>query len=52
MTDTQQEPKNTEVLAHEVIRGLWGNGSERKRRLTAAGYNYREVQDRVNEFLR
>ncbi len=52
MTGTQQEPKNTEVLAREVICGLWGNGSERKRRLTAAGYNYREVQDRVNEILR
>lgn len=39
-------------LAREVIRGLWGNGSERKRRLTAAGYDYQAVQNRVNELLR
>lgn len=39
-------------LAREVIRGLWGNGSERKRRLTAAGYDYQAVQDRVNELLK
>ncbi len=28
------------------------NGQDRKNRLTAAGYNYRAVQDRVNEILR
>ncbi len=44
--------KTTEALAREVIRSLWGNGAERRKRLTAAGYNYRTVQDRVNEILR
>lgn len=45
-----QEPtKSVEQLAQEVIRGLWGNGSERKRRLTEAGYDYSEIQRRVNE---
>ena len=39
-------------LAREVIRGLWGNGSERKRRLTEAVYDYQAVQNRVNELLR
>ena len=34
-----------EYLAHEVMKGKWGNGAERKRKLESAGYNYREVQD-------
>ncbi|MBO5062891.1 MAG: N-acetylmuramoyl-L-alanine amidase [Campylobacter sp.] len=43
--------KSVEVIAKEVIKGSWGNGSERKERLTKAGYNYTEVQDKVNELL-
>ena len=30
---------------------LWGNGSERKSRLLAEGYDYGAVQKRVNEML-
>ena len=44
--------KSVDELAREVIRGDWGNGQDRKDRLTAAGYNYSEVQGRVNEILR
>ena len=44
--------KTVDELACEVIRGLWGNGTERKNRLTEAGYDYRAVQRRVNELLR
>lgn len=40
--------KSNETLAGEVERGLWGNGDDRKRRLTAAGYNYDAVQAIVN----
>ncbi|MFR2546157.1 hypothetical protein [[Ruminococcus] torques] len=29
-----------------------GNGTDRKNRLTAAGYNYSAVQKRVNELLK
>lgn len=39
-------------LANEVIRGNWGNGAERKKRLTKAGYNYNEIQAKVNAKLR
>ena len=47
------KPGNTvDELAREVIRGLWGNDTERKNRLTEAGYDYRAVQRRVNELLR
>ena len=44
--------KTVDELAREVIRGLWGNGTNRKNRLTAAGYDYYAVQARVNELLR
>ncbi len=43
--------KSVDELAKEVIRGDWGNGQERKDRLTAAGYDYSAVQGRVNEML-
>ena len=44
--------KTIDKIAAEVIAGLWGNGSERKRRLTKAGYDYKKVQKKVNEMLR
>lgn len=43
--------KSVDELAREVIRGEWGNGSERRARLTKAGYDYDAVQARVNEIL-
>lgn len=43
--------KPIDELAREVIRGEWGNGSERRVRLTQAGYDYDAVQARVNEIL-
>lgn len=43
--------KSVDELANEVIRGVWGNGADRERRLTMAGYDYDEVQARVNEIL-
>lgn len=45
-------PTDLDTIAREVINGKWGNGLTRKERLTAAGYNYAEVQARVNEMLR
>lgn len=41
--------KSIEDLALEVLAGAWGNGVERKQRLTAAGYDYAAVQTRVNQ---
>lgn len=43
--------KNIDELANEVIQGKWGNGEDRKFRLNDAGYNYQEVQNKVNEIL-
>ena len=50
-TPTYTTKKSVEELAKEVIRGDWGNGQERKDKLAAAGYNYDEVQDKVNAIL-
>ena len=43
--------KSNDEVAREVIQGQWGNGDDRKNRLTAAGYDYNAVQNRVNEIL-
>ena len=49
---TARPGKTVDELAHEVICGLWGNGADRRNRLTAAGYDYDAVQKRVNELLK
>ena len=51
-TSSTSKKKSIDELAREVIRGDWGNGQDRKNRLTAAGYNYSEVQKRVNQMLK
>lgn len=43
--------KTVDELAREVLNGLWGNGQERKDKLTASGYSYGDIQKRVNEIL-
>lgn len=44
--------KSNEEIANEVIKGLWGNGEERKKRLKNAGYNYTVIQNIVNNKLK
>lgn len=44
--------KSIDEIAHEVIQGKWGNGTDRKNRLTNAGYDYNTVQKRVNELMK
>lgn len=48
---TPTPSKSIDELANEVINGQWGNGEERKQRLTDAGYNYNAVQEAVNNKL-
>lgn len=43
--------KTIDQLAREVINGKWGNGEDRKRRLSSAGYDYYAVQRRVNQLI-
>lgn len=43
--------KSVEEIAKEVIAGKWGNGADRKKKLADAGYDYSEVQTKVNQLL-
>lgn len=43
--------KSISEIAHEVIAGKWGTGSDRKDRLEVAGYDYNKVQKKVNQIL-
>lgn len=41
--------KSNEEIANEVLAGQWGNGEDRKNKLTAAGYDYNAIQATVNQ---
>ena len=43
--------KSDDRIAQEVVWGLWGNGAERKKKLTAAGYDYDVIQAKVNKLM-
>lgn len=43
--------KSNYEIAKEVLSGKWGNGEDRKFRITAAGYDYHAVQSIVNSLL-
>lgn len=43
--------KSNEEIANEVIKGLWGNGNDRKNKLAKAGYDYNAIQTIVNSKL-
>lgn len=49
---TTSNKKDVMTVAKEVIAGKWGSGDDRKKKLTAAGYNYDAVQKKVNELLK
>ena len=44
--------KTVEEVAEEVIAGKWGSGTDRKNRLTSAGYDYSTVQAKVNQLVK
>ena len=43
--------KTIDELAYEVLDGVYGNGDDRKKKLTEKGYDYDAVQKRVNEIV-
>ena len=43
--------KTIEEIAKEVLEGKWSNGDKRKSKLEKAGYNYSEVQSKVNDLI-
>ena len=54
-TSTPSTPsggKSVEEVAREVMAGNWGNYPDRKTRLEAAGYNYDQVQAKVEELMK
>lgn len=49
---TNEKPKKSNAeIAREVLQGKWGNGTTRKTKLTAAGYDYEEIQKEVNKLI-
>ena len=50
--DPKPATKTITEVANEVIAGKWGSGTDRKKKLTKAGYNYEKVQAKVNEILK
>lgn len=50
-SSTTTKKKSNAEVAKEVLNGLWGNGTDRKEKLTAAGYNYNTIQTEVNKLL-
>lgn len=44
--------KSVNTIAREVLAGKWGNGTDRKARLTKAGYDYNKVQAAVNKLVK
>lgn len=50
--EKKDNKKSITDIAKEVINGKWGNGETRKKKLEKAGYNYKEVQKKVNELLK
>ena len=50
-SNNNSNKKSNEQIADEVIAGKWGNGEDRKIRLTNAGYDYQTIQNLVNSKL-
>lgn len=50
-TPSTSSKKTVNEIADEVIAGKWGNGDDRKNRLSAAGYDYNTIQSIVNQKL-
>lgn len=51
-SSTHTKKAVTTKVIKDVINGKYGNGSARKTALENAGYNYNEVQEKVNQYLK
>lgn len=45
------DKKSLETIVKEVMKDKWGTGKTRKKRLEAAGYNYKQVRSAVNDTI-
>lgn len=41
--------KDLDLVVAEVLAGMWGNGKDRQKKLTDAGYDYKSIQDEINK---
>lgn len=48
----ESHEKDLKDIARKVVRGEYGNGAERARRLQADGYDYKQVQALVNSYFK
>lgn len=48
---TNSNRKSVDEIVEEVLKGMWGNGNERKEKLQNAGYEYDSIQQKINERL-
>lgn len=46
-----QNKKTNIEIAKEIIKGEWGTGSDRKKAIIQAGYDYGEIQKEVNRLM-
>lgn len=51
-TKSVRTQKSETEICKEVITGKYGNGAARKKALEKLGYNYRKIQNKVNEMLK
>ena len=49
-TSKVQPTLSYKELASQIIKGMWGNGDDRKKRLKNAGYDYETAQGMVNKY--
>lgn len=49
---TPIKKKSNKTIAKEVLAGKWGNNSERKKKLIAAGYDYEAIRKIVNKLAK
>lgn len=48
---TTSDKKSLETIVKEVMKDKWGTEKTRKKRLEAAGYNYKQVRSAVNDTI-
>lgn len=50
--NVSQKTKTIDEVAKEVIAGKYGNGRDRREALEKEGYDYNQIQERVNELMK
>lgn len=51
ITEGAEDVEEILEMAQKVIRGDYGNGAERRKKLEELGYSYERIQNKVNELL-